>query len=67
MASPGETEGEKMDQRLSLREISEREVHRQISELHDVVEYFAGMPFAEALRVYRDMVELHAIEKRLED
>ena len=59
--------GEQMDQQLSLRELSEREVHRQISELHDVVEYFAGMPFAEALLVYRDMVELHAIEKKLED
>ena len=57
--------GEKMDVELTLREISEREVHRQISELHDAVVFYAGMPFADALQTYRDMVELRGTEKKL--
>ena len=67
MSAEAENIADEAEHHLTIAEISKREVARQISELHWMVEYYSGKPFAKALQQFRDLVELGIIVKEEDD
>ena len=67
--SEGAILGEIMDQEMTLRELSQRNVHAQIAKLTSIAEYKWEMPISEILTKWRLMIEYGIVEEgyRYED